>query len=378
MIDQQFIEQIELLEYIQYSSALVPGFQKAIGFYQHPVHKQIEAVILQKGNKSIQRIPQEKASLSREINIIRQSKTKYEWVNETLVPFKHYKQHRIQKQVFDELDYYILLLKIDSEVDGLKDLLYIYFKPDASNFGLKKFDSNLNTTQKSIIASLLVKSFELYHHQRLVFNNRNQALRNDLLNLGNQHQSEKLKHKIDKQRTRDKINQYIIDSLNEISNKLDIHLQLSKDAQDYINTYSGKLSNIKTHATNAIEMAYRSQQTPEGGILKLEEYHLKTYFDKEETSTISTGVESIADSRYRRTVQLLNRLEEAAKIVQANGNMLTGAAVGQAMDNPISAPAISDALKKHRNKIQSLCNDFPNEWLTIRKSFKPIINTLSA
>jgi hypothetical protein len=94
--------------------------------------------------------------------------------------------------------------------------------------------------------------------------------------------------------------------------------------------------------------------------------------------TESIGIESLSDSRFHRTIQLLNRLESAAKKVQANGNSLTGSAVGQAMDNPISAPAISDALKKHKNKIQTLCKDFPEEWLTIRKSFKPIMNALSA
>jgi hypothetical protein len=378
MIEQQFIEQIELLEYMQYSVNLVPGFQQAIGFFYHPIHKQTEAVILNKTSNLIKKISQNDAIISHEINSLRYSKVKYEWVDKSLIPFEQNNDKHIQKKVFDELDYYILLLRVDSTYDNQKDLLYIYFKPDASNFGLKSLDSNLNPTQKGIIASLVVNSFAIFHQQRIRFQNENNLLRNDNRILGEQFNSIQLKSKIESANTKNKIYQYIVECLNSESKKLNVNLKLSSESQDYLKSYDGKISSIDNSAKQAIKMAYRSQLTPEDGILKIEDYHLRAYFEKEDMITESIGIESLSDSRFHRTIQLLNRLESAAKKVQANGNSLTGSAVGQAMDNPISAPAISDALKKHKNKIQTLCKDFPEEWLTIRKSFKPIMNALSA
>jgi hypothetical protein len=56
---------------------------------------------------------------------------------------------------------------------------------------------------------------------------------------------------------------------------------------------------------------------------------------------------------------------------------LTGLNVGSACSTPISAPAISDALKKHRNKILTLLGLYPDRWNLIRSEFKPLINVIS-
>lgn len=378
MIEQQFIQQVELLEYMQYSNDLVPGFQQAIGFYYHPIRKQNEAVILQKESNEVRKISLDNSINSQEINVLRHSKTKYEWVDENLIPFERNTNQHIQKQVFDELNHYILLIRIDSKFDNFRDLLFIYFKPDASNFGLKSIENKLSTFQKAIIASLLLKSFEVFHNQRIRYSDENQILRNDNIRIGEQLSTIQQKYKVEEQDIRNKIEQYILDCLTQTSQRLNIHLSMSSEAREYIKKYNGNIAAIVNAAEQTVKMAYRIQLTPEGGILKIEDYHLRTYFDKEELVSVSTGIESIADSRYHNTIQYLNRLEMAAKKVQAQGYILTGSAVGQAMEKPISAAAISDALKKNRKKFQSMLTDFPNEWLTIRKSFKPIRNVMEA
>jgi len=57
---------------------------------------------------------------------------------------------------------------------------------------------------------------------------------------------------------------------------------------------------------------------------------------------------------------------------------LTGKNVGSHCDKPISAPAISDALKKHRSEIIALFEQYPDQWPIIRKDFAPIRNILIA
>ena len=57
---------------------------------------------------------------------------------------------------------------------------------------------------------------------------------------------------------------------------------------------------------------------------------------------------------------------------------LTSANVSNAFATPISAPAISDALKKHRNKIITLMNKYPERWDIIRRDFRPVKNILAS
>jgi hypothetical protein len=70
-------------------------------------------------------------------------------------------------------------------------------------------------------------------------------------------------------------------------------------------------------------------------------------------------------------------LEEAANIVLKQKKPLIGTNVGKAFEKPITAPAISDALKNHRKTIKDLINENPQRWTLIRNEFKPLINLLT-
>ena len=379
MIDQQLINQVEILDYLQHCKSIVPGFRKAYAFFYHPVYKEIQSVVLSQESKTIKRLSNTSQELSFTINTTRATKSKIQWVDESDIPFEQFaKSSNIQKNVFDEFKHYILLLRADNKWDNNQDLLYIFFKPDASNFSLKKLDSKLSTEQKSIIASLMQRSFAAFHIQRNQFLNTNKLLREDYKMLGNQLKEIQIQSKVQKQKHQKTITQYIISLLETETKKLNLHLQLSQEAQLFIQNYDGAIEHLASAVNKSVLMAYRVQDSIEGGILRIEEYFLISYFDKEEQSVNNSSIESMADSRYSRTIQMMNRIENAARKAQAEGKALTGSNVGQAMDTSISAPAISDYLKKHRKKIQSLCKEFPDEWGLIRKSFKPVINTLSA
>ena len=379
MIDQQLINQIEILDYLQHCRSLVPGFRKAYAFFYHPVYKELQSVIALSEHEQIKRLDSSSHALTNDIYAIRESKQKMDWVDESNLPFEHLAQTSIkQKEVFDEYKHHILLIKTTNSWDKKEDLLYVFFKPDASNFGLKKTDDKLTTEQKSIISSLLVRSLKIFSAQRKQFQEKNNQLRNDFQLIGNQINEIQIQEKINTQKHQTQLFEYIINLLQREASKLKLHLQLTSEAQSFIKNYQGPISIIEKASINSIMMANRVQGTMEGGLLKLEEYFLKPYFSSDQNIVVSHGVEAMADSRYTKTIHILNRLELAAKKVQSEGKSLNGSNVGLAMETPISAPAISDALKKHKNKIQNLCNEFPDEWKLIRTHFKPIINTLSA
>ena len=107
-------------------------------------------------------------------------------------------------------------------------------------------------------------------------------------------------------------------------------------------------------------------------------YISEEYLNFEDTiSPISKPQEVQLFSRYSKTILLLDRLENASRNVIAQKLDLTGVNVGNSFSPPISAPAISDALKKHKNKIIHLFNEYPDKWAIIRKEFRPVKNIIS-
>jgi hypothetical protein len=86
--------------------------------------------------------------------------------------------------------------------------------------------------------------------------------------------------------------------------------------------------------------------------------------------------ETKIDTRFNRTITLLDRYENAASLLINERLNVTGSNLGQHLNPPISAAAISDAIRKHGSKITLLLNKFPQRWTILRRNFKPIQNKL--
>ncbi|HRY98937.1 MAG TPA: hypothetical protein P5550_07750, partial [Bacteroidales bacterium] len=61
---------------------------------------------------------------------------------------------------------------------------------------------------------------------------------------------------------------------------------------------------------------------------------------------------------------------------EQSSRKLTSANVGRLCPTPISAPAISDSIRNHRDRIISLLSRHPERWPLIRRRFRPITNIL--
>jgi hypothetical protein len=81
--------------------------------------------------------------------------------------------------------------------------------------------------------------------------------------------------------------------------------------------------------------------------------------------------------KYSKTLVLLDKLENAAKQVKSQNKLLTSSNIGNEFPSPITPPAITDALKKHRAKILVLFREYPQRWETIRTEFRPVQNMLN-
>ena len=366
---------LDIIDLLAQSIDLVPGFQHAYAFYYHPINEQIQ--LAHATNKGISQVSSFSNELASDIEKLRKSDQQIEWVNEKEIPFaKRKNKLEIQKEVFDELDHHILLYRVKSNFDNKYDLLYIFFKADASNFGIKNSANGLTTDQKSVISTLISNSFGIYQKQQLRNSEEQNLLRSDINLLQTQ-----LRHMSSNNVLNDyqeQIKNYIYSIFEQKTEQLGFILQLSNESKKLIAEYTGDINSISEKVNQCVQMAYRAQNPMFGSILHIDEFVYNASFIITEPDNAPIKEISYADSRKHKSAQFLNNLENAARKVQSNGDNLTGANVGLAMDKSISAPAISEYIKKYKKPLKQLCAENPSQWNLIRKSFTPLKNIFSA
>ena len=151
---------------------------------------------------------------------------------------------------------------------------------------------------------------------------------------------------------------------------------LTDDSLNKIKNYTGDISVLKIAIQKAIDYVNNLYfDSTETDIYIAEDY---LNFENTGAGKASKPQEVQLYDRYSKTIMLLDKLENAARDVVAKNMDITSVNVGLACSTPITAPAISDAIKKHRNKIIHLINKYPDNWKLIRTEFRPVRNVLSA
>ncbi|MCK5845926.1 MAG: hypothetical protein KAG84_00690 [Bacteroidales bacterium] len=365
----------EVIDLLAQSISLVPGFQYAYAFYHNPISKQIESSYA--NNTTISKVNTNSEQLSDSIIKLRSLKHKIEWVNQDEIPFvKHNNKIEIQKEVFDELKHHILLYRVKSSFDNNYDLLYIYFNADYSNFGISNSANGLTTYQKSIISTLVSNSFNIFLKQRTANNNAQNLLRDDMARMQDQLKEYKYSSEIKKYKAL--IKEYIYSKFDLQINKFNLIANYSAEVDSLMSNYKGNIDDVNNQVEQCVAMAFRMQNPIPGSILDIDEFVFQSFFNSNHKKNNSSANLTAIDSRKQKAIHFLNNLESAARVVMAKGNSITGTRVGQAMQSPISAPAISDYIKKYQKPLKQLCEENPELWVLVQKSFNPLKNILSA
>jgi hypothetical protein len=353
---------------------LLPGIEKVVTLSYSPETNTLSAKFITDSEPEIQELKIE--NNSGEIEKIRNKNIYYKWLKQEDIPFE-VKQERtdLQMNVFDELDTKVLLLSYRNEHDNKNDLVYIYFKPDLSNFGVSDSSNLLTPEHKKMIG------FILYNNVKTLID----STKNDIEVLRSVNENTKVifsklqKAKEELQKTKNYFSHSLTDLskvyLNELAEKYNrFSYSFSEETIKKIRSYQGDLVQLKKIIEQAVIFVnsfYFDSGKKE--IILSEEYF---NFDQELPMAEKFTNNSVGSDRYTKTILLLDKLENAARDVVARNMELTGANVGNACIVPISAPAISDALKKHRNKIVYLIGKYENKWMTIRNDFRPVKNIL--
>jgi hypothetical protein len=305
---------------------------------------------------------------------LRKKKFQFQWMRSDQLPFETVEKEQKQLNIFDETANVVLALAFQNENDSQSDLLFLYLSRNLSSFGLSNSSNTLTTSEKNIIGTMAYNSFKLQLKKNQSDKTTLFYVNRQIKNL--QQQNEQLQTEIDQLKRGAHHNMVNLchSHLQQLSDEYQIHFSLDKSALKKLEHFNGSLEQLKSTLTQAAQMALNMQYGTAQTNIVLKAWDIQ--FDAFSTVTESP-IEPGIQERYQKTYLLLEKLEHAAQRVINNQDRLTSENVGSACPTPISAPAISDALKNHQKKAIILLNQFPDRWPTLRNEFRPVRNLLS-
>lgn len=307
------------------------------------------------------------------INKFREKNAVYEWLNPNDLPFDSLTiEHDNERDLFSEKENVVLLVRLPGDEGIHKDLLFVYFRKNLSNFGLSRVDKGFSADLKDIVGYLVsnavVKGIDSYKSDHRGFRNLNENIKMLIRkNEGNINELEKIRENYG-----ESLLSFCKTHLQELSAKHKRNFTLSEDAVSKIRSFSGNLTLLRMVLEDAALFVTQVYFDDTEIDLKIHGWELN--FDKFTTTENTTVETHRIDNRESRAMQLLDKLDKAAEVVVRNRMSLTSANVGQHCPTPITAPAITDALKKNRRRILDLLKKYPDKWRVIRYQFRPLKN----
>jgi FtsZ-binding cell division protein ZapB len=313
------------------------------------------------------------------IRKFRSDSSPYLWIRPEDVPFEISPKEKIQLNIFNELTNNVLLIRFKSELDSLNDLLFIYFNQNLNSFGTVSISKILSPDNKTIIAMIVRNALMAYLSNMKQDKELFSTLTENIQSLIDTNRSLQLELNEIQDKSKESLIQLAQGYLEEISRKYNVRYRLSESGLDKIERYPGELSSLRTILEKACQYAESLNLDDVVKEILILDYHI-ILPEKHSKKPLVKVPESGGDvpARYLRTLYLLDKLETAAQKVKSKNKLLTSINIGNEFPSPVTPPAITDALKKHRQKILYLFKEYPYRWEIIRNEFRPVQNIINA
>ncbi len=294
----------------------------------------------------------------------------YTWLNEDELPFAWASMRQSNNiDIFKELNRNVLLLCSPS--NSWNGYLLLFFTKNKKHFGLLDSESSFSHENREIIGQLAENTMLFSLKKASADLEVLDSLRKSMQMLSGNRKLEDRGNQNHIKLLENMIVEMAIEYLHNLSREKKISVALSPDAREKIQAFRGSPASLRNLLHQACILAVNLGQ---GDPIIIESWHLIA--GASEPDEIDSESMPVIQNRHMKIYQWLDRVEEAVKIVISCRDNPTGILVGKAMQPAISAPAISDTLKKQRSKIINLLNEFPDRWSQTRNHFKPLQNLL--
>jgi hypothetical protein len=310
-----------------------------------------------------------------EYEFVQKEKEPFKWLDKTHLPFEQQELHSTkQLSIFSEYKHLLLQVLIPNPNGKTKDVVYILFKDNIDQFGVQHQKASLSTQNKSIIGHLVANSIISFAQNYKAQEEKHQVFAQKTHEI--LHSNRKIT--LDQQR-KEELEKMILswakDLLEEYSKADYVNYVYQEDALKKILSYRGSFTNLKKAILSAIEYAHVMFTYVTSEKIPIEADYI--LLETEESTYVKAPTEQASiQPRLQKVYDLLDKLEFYALKVTREGLNLTSFNVGQAMERPITPAAISDAISKHRDRINLLFKQYPDRWSFIRHNFRPILNVL--
>ena len=345
-------------------------FPGAIEFYLYCLDDGVRAYHLQGKNKT-DFLPNSFESANDRMDIQRFRKMKKEvyWGDLGDLPLRVDAERKTNKSIQqlsiqDEIEQNILMLRIPGLRDDAADVFVIHFARSFSNFyipgGRNALSSELKQSIGRTIRGQLVWLYQLYDEQT----NNVQRIQKAYVRSADEMRS--LTHELEREQNASQqlLEKYVHGLILAESQRLNCEVQVQDHFVDHIKSAGIPIEELEPIIVNAFKTAYDLAIDP-GHI------HLTTnLIDTKVGKVVRTHQKSTQLVELDKTKDLLGRYESAARRLESERMKVNGKNLASALG--ISGPAITDAIKKHRSKIQRLMEKFPHEWPLISDYIRPL------
>ncbi|MFU8844542.1 MAG: hypothetical protein ACNA7V_12130 [Bacteroidales bacterium] len=358
-------------------SSLLPGIEKVITVYSKSEDHSVEGLLSEKKNRNY---TTKRLNLEGILPLLRKymnDKTPYDWYSRKNLPFDIDSGGRSPAlDIFSELQNVVLLIRLPQKKLTSAALVFLYLNENPGNFGVTNSINHLTTDNKTIIAFLMRNMLEAFIEQHE--KNVEVLLENNQATFGMISKAEAQKREMTSMKENYGLSLIKLcrQHLAAESSKTGRHYSLSTGAMEVIKTYSGDIKALEEMLIRTLHYVNNLYFGREEDI-EILEWHLQFEYEGKTIHQPVTGEPEQYEDKYFRTVSLLDKLEDAALKVKSYNLKMTGTNVGQHCPDPITAPAISDALFNHKSKITNLMTMYPGRWETIRREFRPLKNIVS-
>tara|TARA_Y100000589_G_scaffold136859_1_gene130940 strand:- start:47117 stop:48262 length:1146 start_codon:yes stop_codon:yes gene_type:complete len=356
---------------LKQAQSVTPGLERTVAMYYDNVSRAVKVVeCFENGALS---------PLNYDLSIVQKERKKVkptDWIRKNDMPFIVKEDGYEQLSISDEMKNNVLVMRFNNSYDGKSDVVFLYFNDNFGNFRLSKSDDTLTASAKNIIQSLLYKSWEAQitqmNNDYLIWTTLQKA---EQLQKTSESSTAKENEQLKKRlfiNTRNTV-RYLLKKLHPSGEKISIpdkaiekimHLNLPVEHLDKLMEQALILAENKSVSLSDITIT--------------ENEILPELLQFSEEKSLAENQEEEVEIRYRNTKRFLDRYEQAAALLKKQNKPITGANIGEACTPSISHAAISDVLKKHRNKIISLLQKYPDKWTVLRTEFRPVKNLLPA
>ena len=343
-------------------------FPAALAFYVFCNDNGLK-VYYSKGKNDGILIPKDIGELENNPIVIKFRKTKKEvmWADLDDLPINPVKESRKleikQLSIQDEIEQNVLIFRIPSLNDDSFDVFALSFAKTFSNFyipsGRNVLSSELKTTIGKTVRSQIQWLYEFHAKQSTSINRIQHAYQQNIDELD---ESNEILAR-EQATNRDLLEKYLTQLIRNQEITLNCKIVLKNGFLDRIKNYGFGIESIKMIVETAVNTAYDLALNKSNIYLtpNLIQHKKQTFQAVHQTSQLAA---------LNKTVALLDRYEQAARQIELRSERINGRNL--AAELQISAPAITDAIKKHNSKIKRLLEKYPSKWPLICDFIRPI------